>query len=50
MLKAVEGFDVYTGSNVAEDEKSIAYTMTFNNSERTLSDEEVTTVFNKIME
>jgi len=50
MLKSVEVFDVYTGSNVAEDEKSIAYTMTFNNPERTLSDEEVTTVFNKIME
>jgi len=49
MLKEVEVFDVYTGSNVGEDEKSIAYTMTFNNSERTLSDEEVTEVFNKIM-
>lgn len=50
MLKEIEVFDVYTGSNVGEDEKSIAYTMTFNNPERTLSDEEVTTVFNKIME
>ena len=49
MLKEVEVFDVYTGSNVGEDEKSIAYTMTFNNVERTLSDEEVTEVFNKIM-
>ena len=49
MLKEIEVFDVYTGNNVGEDEKSIAYTMTFNNSERTLSDEEVTEVFNKIM-
>ena len=49
MLKDIEVFDVYTGSNVGEDEKSIAYTMTFNNPERTLSDEEVTEVFNKIM-
>lgn len=49
MLKEIEVFDVYTGENVAEDEKSIAYTMTFNNAERTLSDEEVTDIFNKIM-
>lgn len=50
MLKEIEIFDVYTGENVGKDEKSIAYKMTFNHPERTLSDEEVTTVFNKIME
>lgn len=50
MLKAMEVFDVYTGENVAEDEKSIAYTLTFNNPEKTLSDEEVTEVFNKIID
>ena len=50
MLKAIEVFDVYTGENVAEDEKSIAYTLTFNNPEKTLSDEEVTEVFNKIID
>lgn len=50
MLREIEIFDVYTGENVEKDEKSIAYKMTFNHPERTLSDEEVTTVFNKIME
>ena len=50
MLKAIEVFDVYTGENIAEDEKSIAYTLTFNNPEKTLSDEEVTEVFNKIID
>lgn len=49
LLKDLAVFDVYTGENVTEDEKSIAYTLTFNNPEKTLSDEEVTEVFNKII-
>ena len=48
-LRSVEVFDVYTGENVGINEKSIAYTLTFNDYEKTLSDEEVTNAFNKII-
>ncbi len=48
-LRSVEVFDVYTGENVGKDEKSIAYTLIFNDYEKTLSDEEVTNAFNKII-
>ena len=48
-LRSIEVFDVYTGENVGEDEKSIAYSLTFNDYEKTLSDEEVTNAFNKII-
>ena len=50
LLKHLEVFDVYTGENVAEDEKSIAYTLIFNNPEKTLEEEEITNLFNKIIE
>jgi len=48
-LRNIEVFDVYTGENVSNDEKSIAYSLTFNDFEKTLSDEEVTNAFNKII-
>ena len=50
MLTDIRGFDVSTGSNVGEDEKSIAYSLTFNDPSRTLIDEEVMNVFNKIID
>ena len=46
----LEVFDVYEGVNVGEGKKSIAYSLTFNDKEKTLSDEEVLTVFNKVIE
>ena len=49
LLTNIEIFDVYTGENINEDEKSIAYALTFSDSTRTLTDEEVTNVFNKII-
>ena len=39
----------YKGANLGEGKKSIAYTLTFNDPEKTLSDEEVLTVFNKVI-
>ena len=50
MLKNIEVFDVYTGENLEKGKKSYAYNLKFENPERTLSDEEVTTVFEKIMD
>ena len=49
MLNQIEVCDVYTGENVKENEKSIAYTLTFKDDSKTLSDEEVMQVFNKII-
>ena len=37
------------GENVGQNEKSIAYKLTFADSSKTLSDEEVTEVFEKII-
>lgn len=49
LLTEIKVFDVYTGENVKEDEKSIAFKLTFNHKERTLTDEEVMIQFNKII-
>ncbi|MCF0246098.1 MAG: hypothetical protein HUJ55_04665, partial [Ileibacterium sp.] len=40
---------VYTGEHVAEDEKSVALKMTFQSENQTLSDQEITKVFNEII-
>ncbi len=50
LLTNIEIFDVYTGENVAENEKSIAYGLTFMDSKKTLTEEEVNSVFEKIIE
>ncbi len=50
LLKKIEVFDVYEGENVGRDEKSIAFSLTFEDPTRTLNDEEVMAVFNQIIE
>ena len=50
LLDKIEVFDVYTGENVAENEKSIAYSLTFMDTKRTLSEEEVAEIMKKIIE
>ncbi len=49
LLKNVTLFDLYTGEKVAENEKSLAYSLTFGD-DRTLTEEEVMNLFNKIIE
>ncbi len=49
LLTNIEVFDVYTGENVKENEKSIAYNLTFSSIERTLTDEEIMEIFNNII-
>lgn len=49
-LTNIEVFDVYTGENVGENEKSIAYSLTFNDTKRTLTEEEVMESFKRIIE
>ena len=49
LLTDISVFDVYTGDKLNDNEKSIAYSLTFNDSARTLTEEEVMNVFNKII-
>ena len=49
LLSNVEIFDIYTGNNIDNNEKSVAYTLKFEDSTRTLTDEEVMNVFNNII-
>ena len=49
LLTNIEVFDVYTGEKVENDEKSVAYALTFNDPTKTLKEEEVNTLFEKII-
>ena len=50
LLKSVEVFDYYEGDKIEENKKSIAYNLYFESFEKTLSDEEVNPLFDKIIE
>lgn len=50
LLDNIEIFDYYEGENIGIDKKSLAFKLTFMDSSRTLSDEEVMTLFNKAIE
>ena len=49
LLTDISVFDLYVGENIGEGNKSIAYSLTFEDSSRTLTDEEVMEVFNNII-
>ncbi len=49
LLTDINIFDVYQGENIGDNEKSVAYSLTFNDSTKTLTDEEVNTLFEKII-
>ena len=49
LLTDINIFDVYEGENIGDNEKSIAYSLTFNDNNKTLTDEEVNTLFEKII-
>jgi len=50
LLADIEVFDVYEGANLGENKKSIAYSLTFLDNKKTLTDEEVMQAFNKVIE
>ena len=50
LLTNIEVFDLYEGENIGEDNKSIAYSLTFEDPTRTLTDEEVMEVVNNIID
>lgn len=47
-LKHVTVFDVYTGSNVSDDKKSVAYSLRFENAAHTLVDEDINAAITNI--
>lgn len=49
LLTNIKVFDIYTGENIGLDNKSIAYNLTFEDNNKTLTDEEVMKVFNNII-
>ena len=49
LLSNIEVFDVYTGDKINSDEVSIAYNLKFEDVNKTLTEEEVMDVFNKII-
>ena len=49
LLTNIDVFDVYVGDKIESDEKSIAYTLKFEDQTRTLTEEEVMEAFNKII-
>lgn len=50
LLTKIEIFDVYEGAGIPKGKRSIAYALSFGTMERTLTDEEVSNVMNKIIE
>ena len=48
-LSSIELFDVYTGANLGEGMRSLAYRLTFRSNERTLGDDEITKLRAKII-
>ena len=50
LLTNIEVFDLYEGENIGLDNKSIAYSLTFEDPTRTLTDEEVMEIFNNIID
>ena len=49
ILEGYTLFDVYKGSQIPEGKKSVAYSVTFRADDRTLTDDEISAVFDKIL-
>ena len=49
LLESVELFDVYRGKQVQEGKKSVAFKLTYRALDKTLTDEEVVAVHNKVL-
>lgn len=50
ILTNVEVFDVYTGVGIGIDKKSVAFSLTFLDNKKTLTDEEINSLINKIVD
>ena len=49
-LVEIKPFDVYTGTGIPENKKSIAFNLVFSDKDKTLNDEEINEIMNKIIE
>jgi len=49
-VESVQPFDVYQGKGLPEGKKSLAFSLVFRAADRTLTDDEVNTVFTKIQD
>ena len=49
LLTNIKIFDVYEGENIGDNEKSIAYSLEFSDNTKTLTDDEVSVLFEKII-
>ncbi len=50
LIESVELFDIYKGEHIEEGFKSVAFSVTYRNKERTLKDKEVENIHNKILQ
>lgn len=50
LLESINIFDVYQGKGIAEDKKSVAFSLVFRAAERTLSDQEINPIMQKIID
>jgi len=50
LLTNTEIFDVYEGKNIPEGKRSIAYSLSFGTNDRTLTDEEINNIMNKVID
>ena len=50
LLTNIEVFDVYEGKGIEENKKSLAYSLTFEKADRTLTDEEINNTMEKIID
>ncbi len=49
-LKAIQLFDIFEGEKLGIDRKSLAITFTFQDDEKTLTDNEIDSMMNKLMQ
>lgn len=49
LLESSEVFDIYTGTGIEDDKKSISFALTFGKGDRTLTDDEINEVMDKII-
>lgn len=50
LLTNIEVFDVYTGKGIEEGKKSISYSLSFASNDRTLTDDEINEILDKLIE
>ena len=49
LLIDINVFDLYVGKNIDENQKSLAYSLTFGDNNRTLNDDEIVAIMDKVI-